>query len=82
MKYTIVDEGYDVDIFTKKELINYLKKLFISDSFYLKQDNQGLCTVQCINNLLLKLENFESVWLYEPDSLEWKYKIQGHHNGK
>lgn len=72
--YTIVDESYDVKIFNKKQLLEYLNALLLSAVYFL---GYGI-KIATLNSILLELDQCECIRLFPRDSMDWKYKIQKH----
>jgi hypothetical protein len=73
-KYTVVNEGYDVEIYPSfKNLLQEYWPEF--KDCYLEQDNQCAITQA---GLLRALELDGCARVFDPDALAWRYKIQKH----
>jgi hypothetical protein len=73
MKYTIVDETYDVKIYTKiSDVFNYIN----SQNMYISDD--AVAQPLTLKNLKNAFENERYVWIYEVGITDWVFKIQKH----
>lgn len=70
--YTVVDEAYDVDVFTT---LKALCGRYYGSDWFLDDDRERPCTNA---SLRAELRNFGEARIYEGECGDWKYKAVAH----